>query len=57
MRTRHGNGATERQCEHRLRKSLQKRIRMNGNVKLETRHYTACGQRSQRSFKLTNIWI
>jgi len=41
MRTRHGNGngngATERQCGYRLRKRLRKRIRMNGNVTLETR--------------------
>jgi len=37
LRTRHGNGngATERQCGHGLRK----RLRMNGNVMLETWHY------------------
>jgi len=36
--TRYGNGndAAERQCGHGLRKRL--RIRMNGNVMLETRH-------------------
>jgi len=37
MRTRpgNGNGATERQYGHGIRK----RVRMNGNETLETRHY------------------
>ena len=33
----YGNGVTERQNGHGLRKRLRKRIRMNGNVTLETR--------------------